>query len=103
MMGPIMMYEPHGGGIWLFLRILFSLLIVVGIILFVVWVVKQTRKFEQTHGLEKRNARGQIREDEYQRIHETSLNETPFAGRHRLIIIAVILIVLGLIGIFAIR
>jgi putative membrane protein len=72
-MGPIMMYEPYGGGIWLFFHLLFWILIVIGIIWLIVWVVKQTGKHanglaEETalDILKKRFAKGEISKEEYE-------------------------------------
>ena len=71
----IMMYEPYGGGIWLFLILLFCTLIVIGIILLIVWIVRKHGK--NTSGLaeetaldilKKRHVRGQISKEEYERM-----------------------------------
>lgn len=48
MMGP-MMYGPYGGGMWMFFYFLFWILIVIGIVLLIVWIVKQAGRHEREH------------------------------------------------------
>ena len=74
MMGP-MMYGPYGGGIWMFLHLLFWILIIIGVILLVVWLVRQTGESARGRGeetaldiLKKRYARGEIGKEEYERM-----------------------------------
>ena len=72
-MRPLMMYEPHGGALWLFFRILFWLFIALDIILLIVWLVGQARRHEEFHRLKMRHAQGKISEDEYERMNKISL------------------------------
>ena len=71
MMGP-MMYGPYGG-MWFF-HFLFWILIIVGIVLLIVWIVRQTggfgRRDEETalDILRKRFARGEISSKEFERM-----------------------------------
>lgn len=72
MMGP-MMYGPYGGGPWMFFHLLFWILIIIGIILLIVWIVKQSGARAAGPGeetaldiLKKRYARGEISREEYE-------------------------------------
>ncbi len=74
MMGP-MMYGPYGGGMWMFFHFLFWLLVVIGVVLLIVWLVKQPRRYDRGHGedspfdiLRKRYARGEISKEEFERM-----------------------------------
>lgn len=75
MMGNQMMYGLYGGGMWMFFHFLFWLLVVIGVILLIVWVVRQTSGREGGRGgetaldiLKKRYARGEISKEEYERM-----------------------------------
>jgi len=70
-----MMYGLYGGGMWMFFHFLFWLLVVIGVILLIVWVVRQTSGREGGRGgetaldiLKKRYARGEISKEEYERM-----------------------------------
>lgn len=74
MMGP-MMYGQYGGGMWMFFQLLFWILVVVGIVLLIVWLVRQPGRYERGRGeesaldiLKKRYARGEINKEEYERM-----------------------------------
>ncbi len=74
MMGA-MMYGPAGGGMWMFFHFLFWTLVVIGVILLIVWVVRQTGKVTSGHAeesaldiLKKRYARGEITKEEYDKV-----------------------------------
>lgn len=74
MMGP-MMYGPYGGGIWMFLNFLLWILIIIGVILLIVWLVRQPGRYprgreEETavEILKKRYARGEISKEDYDRM-----------------------------------
>ena len=74
MMGS-MMYGPSGGGMWMFFHFLFWILVVVGVILLIVWVVRQKGKRTDDQAeetaldiLKKRYARGEITKEEYDKV-----------------------------------
>lgn len=74
MVGP-MMYGPYGGGIWMFFHFLFWIFIVIGIILLIVWILRQPGRYERSQGeespldiLKKRYARGEISKEEFERM-----------------------------------
>lgn len=71
MMGP-MMYGPYGG--WMFFHFLFWILII-GVVLLIVWLVRQPGRYERGHGgessldiLKKRYARGEISKEEFEKM-----------------------------------
>lgn len=71
MMGP-MMYGPYGA--WMFFHF-FWILVVIGIILLIVWIVRQPGRQESAHReelpldiLKKRYARGEISKEEFERM-----------------------------------
>lgn len=74
MMGP-MMNMPYGGGMWMFFHFIFWIMVVAGVILLIVWIVRQTGRrpggnAEETalDILKKRYARGEITKEEYEKI-----------------------------------
>lgn len=75
MMGP-MMYGPYaGGGIWMFFHFLFWVLVIIGIILLIVWLVRQSGRHaggqaEETalDILKKRYARGEISKEDFEKM-----------------------------------
>lgn len=74
MMGP-MTYGMYGGGMWMFFHFLFWLLVVIGVILLIVWIVRQTSGREGGRGgetaldiLKKRYAKGEISKEEYEKM-----------------------------------
>jgi len=71
MMGNQMMYGPYGAG--MFFHFLFWLLIIIGVVLLIVWVVRQSSGREGGRGgetaldiLKKRYARGEINKEEFE-------------------------------------
>ena len=75
MMGNQMMYGPYGGGMWMFFHFLFWILIIIGAVLLIVWIVRQSGRYERGHGeeppvdiLRKRYARGEISKEEFERM-----------------------------------
>lgn len=74
MMGP-MMYGPDGGGMWMFLHFFFWILITIGVVLLIVWIVRQPGRYERGRGeespldiLRRRYARGEISKEEFERM-----------------------------------
>lgn len=72
MMGPTM-FGPYGGGMWMFFHSFLWILVVIGIVLLIVWIVKQTGKGEHSNVeesaldiLKKRYARGEVSKEEYE-------------------------------------
>lgn len=70
-----MMYGPYGGGTWMFLHFFFWILVIIGILLFLLWVFRQTGRQDRDRGeesaleiLKKRYARGEISREEYERM-----------------------------------
>ncbi len=73
MMGP-MMNGPYGG-IWMFFHFFFWLLIIIGVVLLIVWIVRQSGRTASGHAeetalsnLKKRYAMGEIDKEEYERM-----------------------------------
>jgi len=69
-----MMYGPFGGGMWFF-NFFFWILLIVGVILLIVWLVRQSGKPIRGHAeetaldiLKKRYAKGEIGKEEYERM-----------------------------------
>ena len=80
MMGNQMMYGPHGGGVWMFFNFIFWILVVIGMILLIVWVVRQFSGHERGRGdetaldiLKKRYVRGEISDEEFERMKKNIL------------------------------
>jgi putative membrane protein len=74
MMGP-MMNGPYGGGMWMFFHFIFWTMVVIGVILLIVWIVRQTGRRTGGHAeetaldiLKKRYARGEITKEEYEKV-----------------------------------
>jgi putative membrane protein len=74
MMGQ-MMYGPYGGGMWMFFQFLFWILVIIGIVLLIVWIVRQPKRYDRGPGeesaleiLKKRYARGEISKEDYERM-----------------------------------
>ena len=72
MMGP-MMYGPNGG--WMFFHFLFWILIIIGVVLLIVWLVRQPGRYGRERGeetaldiLKKRYAKGEISKEEYEKM-----------------------------------
>ena len=72
MMGS-MMYGPYGG--WMFFHFLFWILVIIGVILLIVWLVRQPGRYEPGHSeespldiLRRRYARGEISKEEFERM-----------------------------------
>jgi putative membrane protein len=73
MMGP-MMYGPYGGGMWFF-HFLFWILIIIGVVLLIVWLVRQPGRYDRGYSeesaldiLKKRYARGEVSKEEFERM-----------------------------------
>lgn len=69
------MYDPYGGGMWMYYHFIFWILIIVGVILLVLWLVRQGGKTSGGHAgessldiLQKRYAKGEIGKEEYERM-----------------------------------
>jgi putative membrane protein len=72
MMGPVM-YGPYGGGMWMFFNFFFWILLIAGVILLIVWLVRQSGKTARGHAeeysldiLKKRYAKGEFNKEEYE-------------------------------------
>ena len=72
MMGP-MMYGPYGG--WMIFHFLFWILIIIGIVLLIVWLIRQPGRYKHGHDeespldiLRKRYARGEISKEEFEEM-----------------------------------
>ena len=75
MMGNQMMYGPYGGGPWIFIHFFFWILLVVGLVLLIVWIVRQVGRHESGRGeesafdiLKKRYARGEISKEDFDKM-----------------------------------
>ncbi|MBI5634552.1 MAG: SHOCT domain-containing protein [Nitrospirae bacterium] len=70
-----MTYGLYGGGMWMFFHFIFWILVIIGVVLLIVWIVRQPHRYERGHGeespldvLRKRYARGEISKEEFERI-----------------------------------
>lgn len=72
MMEP-MLHGPYGG--WMFFHFLFWILIIIGVVLLIVWLVRQPGRYDRGHGeespldiLRKRYVRGEISKEEFEKM-----------------------------------
>ncbi len=75
MVGNQMMYGPYGGGMWMFFHFIFWILVIVGVVLLIVWLVRQQGRVDRGDRgnaaldiLKQRYARGEINKEEFDRM-----------------------------------
>lgn len=75
MMGNQMMYGPYSAGMWMFFHFIFWVIVIAGVVLLIVWLVRQQGKHDPEYRqnaaldiLKQRYARGEINKEEFDRM-----------------------------------